>query len=176
MRSKGSFALARVGKTARDLAAELDAPGVDHTAVVRWISGERKPTKPQRAAVATTYGIAEPLWDEPIDPAPVVTADPEGDPATVDELAGRIARQVERSIRELEHDPAVTPAERDKRLASLTMCVQRLRAEDLSPAQIIRAPATQRILSAIIEALQPFPDALDAAAKRLAALEAEGEG
>jgi transcriptional regulator with XRE-family HTH domain len=165
--------LARLGISQDAIADEL---GVTQEAVHYWLAGEKKPAQAKREILELTYAIPVVAWNEKPEPVavPRIPDFSPDDEVTVADLAAKIQRQAQRSIYELETDPNVTPLERDKRLGALTTIINRLRDRELSNGDIVRAPATRRVLDTIITALQPFPGALEACAKALMQFEQEG--
>jgi hypothetical protein len=104
------------------------------------------------------------------DEAPITSKSPERAltaRAQADELASQVQRLIERASR----DPESTYAERAALLRT-ALAVVRLRGQltgelGASEAVLAASPQWKRLLSGILEALQPFPDAARAVLSRL---------
>ncbi|MGH7439124.1 MAG: hypothetical protein ACRENE_25835 [Polyangiaceae bacterium] len=86
------------------------------------------------------------------------------------ETVERLRRQLER----LDGDPAATPRERAQVATALTSATRLLAkvsgALDVSPRQIVSSPHWRAIVAALVEALAPYPEAAEAAAKAIATI------
>lgn len=184
MKSKGSylFNIQVSGKQAEWARTH----GFAQSQVNRWALGLITPTMASRTKIHAAGGPDPLLWDEPIapgaTPAPKATAprkprDPEAraTPEGVRSLADAAFGQAQALQDELEADGADLEARirMAERLGSLIASLGKLTgAAVLNERQILMSPAFKRIVSVMLEALQPWPDAMRAVA---AALEEQGE-
>lgn len=175
-RSRGSLALARLGMTQDAIATRVKR---SRAAVGHWIAGRRKPRKAERAALAK-LGVPDLWWDEDVEVTPPKEPPPQKAPERPEsEWSGPVAvkaLRLERMLGELldgvADDPETTPLEKAKVMssaASTLTALGRLTGEmqDMSEQRILRLPAWRRIQTELIEALQPWPDAMLAVGNRL---------
>ena len=173
----------------RPVARALDA---EEASVRRWVAGKAEPRPAAREKMLAVYGL---VWDgapataEPVaepmatsESRPVATAAPSDEaPRTgaVDahEEAKATVRQLRAAMDRLEADPLAAAREVAAVATSLTSATRVLGrfsgATDLTAPQILRSSEWRKVSGALIEAVRPFPGALDAIAKALRALDGQ---
>lgn len=184
-RNAGGVALARLGKTSAEIGAEV---GRSKMAVGRWISGERRPSPPDRERMHAIYKIETSLWDEkpakrppkPAPAAPSVVAETLDDVGVVGGAiasARALQEELNLEIASLQVDReagSATPAERTRRmreLGALTMQLAEITGQLDLGRVILKLPMWKRLETEMLEALKPFPDAAKAVAERLEAFD-----
>lgn len=168
MRSLGSLEFA---KRAGKLAGASVKFAVSQATISKWRSGHRTPDERHQIQIETELGIPRDWWTQPI-PADVPPDVPD-EPATIadaralarEDLA--IAQRITRAgLREAELEPDL-----QRKAAIITKLTASLQVQqrmagtsrELDPKQILASPAWDEIEQATIAALEPWPEALEAA-------------
>lgn len=182
-RNQGAALLAKSGSKAAEIAARV---GCSRSLVSQWLTGDRKPTRQWRVVLERAYKIAPAAWDRAKAPARVsapasIAASapsiaPVPDDAPVDLSSRTLARELARDVmairRELALDGELSLLDRIKVIRG---CTENLRllgtitgeSLEISEARILRLPALTRVQDALIRALTPWPEALQAAGEEL---------
>lgn len=154
-RTRGSVALMRLPNSQAEIASALH---VAQPMISRWISGEKKPSAENRAALQKVFGIDPAWWNESL-------SDP-GDPKTFEHKSVRDrAIEVERAIHDLIEEAKKEPTPKAKAIA-IERCIKMLTALgkltgeslDISEAMILRTPAWRRIKETIVRVLEDGGD------------------
>ena len=168
MKSKGSKEFSALGTTGTDLAKQL---GCAVATVSRWKNGEATPDKPYRLKIYKLFGIEPDAWDEldsPSKPTRKKKRTTKATPATVAAEADHWLHAVQDLRDELPKlAKDIAGRARLMREAAGTLSVLgRLTGIGLtvSARQILDSPNFRIIEGKIIQALEPWPDALRAVA------------
>lgn len=177
-RSRGAGLFTRIGSTQTELARKLD---VSTGIVAMWQSGQRVPGLPNRKLLLERYKIPIEAWDQPADAAPSMASPAsKGEPWGEGVVGGRIValeRLVDGLMREIDAPGDSTPHERAKVMTSLghtLNTLRRLKGEDVGEARVARHPKWVELRRAILDALDPHPDALDDVIAAIEMLEKAG--
>jgi hypothetical protein len=145
--------------------------GVSARTCERWAAGTRQPRAEELARV---LALIEPSTLQEKN-APLVSevAAPDDALSVVTTTVSTLRAELER----LRTDQSASARERASVATSLTTATRLLArlsgSLELTEKMIIRAPATARVIKAIIEALRPFPGATEACAQALQKLDEE---
>ena len=178
-RSEGAIALKRTGLSAPQIARRLGLKsdrGVSH-----WTSGRRLPLQQARLVLEREFGIAPADWDRVAD----VPAPPKrqrlraGASTTAQARAEKLGQMVDAVL----SDPALRkrpPMERVELLAQAARTLTVLsklsgEAHELPVSAIVSTPHWRRVERATAEALEPWPDALEALRAAITKLATTGE-
>ncbi len=155
--------------------------GVGRRTWIRWCNGESVPGAKERARVHEEGGPPPEAWDEiPAPGSPVQLGKPLPElgalvPATIEsarELAARLHRMAEQEMRALEEDTGEIDAKqrllRMKALGGIVIDLGELTgAAGIDEKRIVASPAWARLWDRMCNALEPYPDAMRAAADAL---------
>lgn len=171
-RSAGAILIQALPWGQRDIA---DRVGIDRTLVTRFGLGERVPTKPQRQLLFAEFGIPPEAWDR------MPEAPPEPDPGGVPELTDATFRmQTQALFGEVQH--LRNAADWYRRQNNPKMHMSTVKAAiaqhvllgkllgitlEITEEKAARLPAVRRILERVALALQPYPEAYEAAREAL---------
>lgn len=178
MRSRGTFELARAGG---NLSRIAHACGVSESTVSLWRSGLRTPSEVNRELLRDLLGIALEAWDEEAPegerrPVPPVTSAPVTDLASAHAaIVAEAARQlaiIQQAVDAIASDPLGSPQEVIRATSNAAKGLAMLgkltgATLDLSPNQLLASPAWRQLEHAIVEALEPWPEALLAVSEAL---------
>ncbi len=146
-------------------------------AMVRAVgSGARRPGPQLEAKLLAIYQIGS--SPSPAGPSPT-PSDPVSSTTAVNAKATASAtvRRLERELDRLDADPTSTSRERTSVAGQLTGATRLLAklsgSLDVTKGQILRSPHWEAMTTALAEALAPWPDATDAAARALRKLEGD---
>jgi transcriptional regulator with XRE-family HTH domain len=152
--------------------------------VESWMRGQRIPILRRRAHIEATLGEPRAAWwDEPpattgatvVDAAELLASATEAEPDDPRAVAAQLAGRVRLVLAQLDASGAtVDPTAASRiydRLARTLAQLGRFDGTALTERQVIHAPASRRCIDAILTALEPWPDAMRAAASALRALE-----
>lgn len=150
------------------------AMGRDKSLVTRWITGERNPTKVQRAKLKKLYGVMAAAWDEPAPAQRSRATPPPPPPEDPDEgNTDRLRRFIREGMRELEFDTqlsGVKRAEALKKLVDAQVALDRSTGENaVTKQKILAHPEFRLLIRLLTEAVAPHPETL---ARVVAVLEA----
>lgn len=154
--------------------------GYARSTIDSYRRGDRTPRKPSREAIAAVWPQCEPgSWDEPA-PLPHVHAPrppvPDDEIPTLQDMSHQAARMAATLLRDLEADSAEVPSDLAHRtrqldvLAGALVKLHRVAGGDLTERQILESRAWGQVLDTITAALEPWPDAMRAAAAALESL------
>lgn len=176
-RSRGAVALARVGKTKTQIAAEL---GVSVVTAHYWLTGRKRPDKARRKLIEQRYGVTPSLWDEypPQSEAPKSAPSlPGRDPvARLDAMARQLMDQIQVQLDLTDDDRSMTPLEMAGAMKAVTPILThlaRLRGEYDVSKKIFSTSTWRRVEEELAVALEAFPDAARAVAERFRRLQSE---
>jgi transcriptional regulator with XRE-family HTH domain len=186
MRSEGGRLLAATGLDHATIAVELK---VSRQAVQQWITGDKRPGSPRRAAIAKAYGVPAEAWDRqagrpPVAPEPsswqggANAAGPGKSLGDALDAEARVRAQLAR-LDALRSDPDLLPQARLRLEATEIAAVKELRQITgegvvVDEAKIVRLPAWRRVVEVVMGALRAHPEAQADVAKALREMGGEG--
>jgi transcriptional regulator with XRE-family HTH domain len=180
MRSRGSVEFARMPG---GVLAKAERYGVGKSTISNWQRGESTPDGAKRERIFEAGGPDPSAWDEVWAPPAGDTQLPEDEPteATAEDTAG-VAAGLLVEIRKLQRELAAPGATADMSIAERVRMVDALAgAADklgkhtgikLTTRQILASPLWGEVMTALTQALKPWPDAMRAVADSLDTLKA----
>lgn len=167
-----------LGTIARKV-AKLDAEGASKSSVGNWQSGLSLPSGPMRERIFELGGPDPDSWDEPHSPTPGALASlgPLA-PATAEDTATEADLLLAdiRRLRGKVETSDLDVSQQGRLLANLTAMVDKLghhTGVKHTPRQILDSPHFITIVDRLIEALEPWPEAMRAAADAIDELKAK---
>lgn len=192
-RTLGSVALAKAGHSGEQIAR---VTGAKYSTVNNWLMGHRKPGRAMRLKLLDQFAIPEDDWDKPIDyqppglmatlaSTPIPPRHASAPPVAVElvptgaDVRGELynlLEQVKTFRHSVQSDPVLTLSEKAKVLGSCGATLGLLYrmtggAADIPESKILKLPSWQRVERAIVEALEPWPEALRAVGEALKGLD-----
>ncbi len=174
MRTKGSVAFARMVGSAAEASGTF---GVSVSTIDAWRHGRRIPGPNNRVKIFKAGGPDGGWWDVPaLEPQAM---GPVFDTSTIEaaspEATARIADSLQAHAQQLQHEVMAMndgdPARRIKSVRELAGVITDLGkltgAAILNERQIRNSPAWRTLLGVVVTALEPWPDAMRAAAEAL---------
>lgn len=157
----GSYALHRCGKTRGELQQLFGWPA---NTVTHYLQGRQKPGRKRRQQLEAELGIPITAWDQE---PPEADAEATTASSSATEQAGRLRRVIDNQLAQLEAGGS-SAEQSAKLISSLSQSIRNLgsltgEGGGITEAKILKSPAWRRIEEALIEALEPYPDALEAA-------------
>lgn len=159
--------------------------GVSPTAVLMWKNGQAKPDAAHREVVERVTGIPRAQWDAadglvtpaglpPPEPTLVSAVEPEaGEELSAKEKARAHMVNLERRVRDAGNMGVRERALLDAAYSKAIAVFGRMSGElELTTAQILRSPAWGKICNTLVGAVEEWPQAAEAIAAALEALEA----
>lgn len=177
-RSRGSIEFARMPGGIVKISERLGA-GASKSSVSAWRRGDSDPSSAMRERIFELGGPDPDAWDEPHEPRNLALASlGQLPPASAADTATE-ADLLLAEIRRLRQDPNVEQldvAQKGRLLQSLTAMVDKLghhTGTKISERQILDAPAVVVVVDRLLEALEPWPEAMRAAADAISELKAK---
>ncbi len=176
------------------------ALGRSSGAIRNIAAGRRLPGGALVAAIATAYGIPEADWERPPEegprsgqgapeavgppgaaaeamPPPEAPSQPEATASEASDPKALAMKTIERLGRDLD-DPDGTPKERATIATAMTSATRLLAkvsgSIELTPSQVLRSPTWRQLQGVVIDALRPYPQALEAISKALRHFDKQG--
>jgi len=177
VKSKGSRAFAAMPGSVRDKAIKFN--GGKTAAVYSWIRGEYAPAEAKQFEIEDAGGPPATWWDEPdaaLDASSAVaaavapvsgSASPAGIASEADMMLADV-QTLRQHVSGLEGDPAEKIRNLEK-LSSMLVALSKMRGVLMSERQILSSPHWSAVEARILEALEPWPDAMRAVATELEA-------
>jgi len=166
-RSHGAYLLARLGLTQGEISTRT---GLHQVQISNYVTGHLRPKKANREILCRAYKIPVSSWDEPV-PASALPV-PEASSAlpvngSASSYAETLQTQVRRICQFVQDDPNATPAERMDLLEQATRITVQIgkitgESQDIGHSRLIRLPAYRRMKEKMLQALEPWPDAVAA--------------
>lgn len=154
--------------------------GASKSSVSAWRRGDTPPSNAMKERIFELGGPDPDAWDEPCDVAPNLALAPLGQltPATSDDTATEAALLLAdiRSLRQGLGSSDLDVAQRGRLLANLAAMVDKLghhTGVKLTTRQILDSPHFIVVADRIIEALEPWPEAMRACADAIDELKAK---
>jgi hypothetical protein len=171
-KSEGHRLFAELKQTGSAIAAAL---GVSGPMVTYWRGGTKVPNPERRAQIERLWGIPAAAWDRVSEPPKAAPAPREWDPAVPIRVpSGMTLEQVDEMLRRLRpvmQDPQIPPSTLAQLTSTATQLL-RLRASLVGDGRtdeekLASSSAFQSTVAAIIGALRPYPQALQAVERAL---------
>lgn len=189
--TRGSVALRNCGKTAKQIAQET---GIVYSVVQNHREAHRKPQPKARALYEQRFGI-DPIWwdqDAPAKPSSILIHNlaqvasenlQASDPVPLVQTARAVESEAEALIRDArklreqaQADPILNLTDKSQvmvRCGNALAAAYKITGENahISESKLLKSAAWQRVKSALLDALRPFPKALRAAGAALEGLD-----